>query len=97
MPDSRIVSRPAAEAVGERTNGTIQSLGFSTYEELDVKNVKKAPQFHGAEAPGKPLAAAFNFLAPTLPPLRCCTVKASNEPTRISPQMEVVAGAIRFY
>jgi hypothetical protein len=35
---------------------------FLPLEELDVGSVKKVPRFHGAEAPGEPLAAAFEKL-----------------------------------
>ena len=41
---------------------------LSTLEELDVGSVGKVPRVHGAEAPGKPLAAAFNSLDGSPPP-----------------------------
>ena len=67
----------------------------STLEELDVGSVKKVPRVHGAVAPGQPPAADFQFLKTTFSPLRRRTLKANNEPPRISPHRLMAAGAIR--
>ena len=67
----------------------------STLEELDVLSVAKVPWVHGAEAPGEPLVAAFHFLKTTFSPLRRRTLKANNEPPRISPHRLMAAGATR--